>query len=65
VINLFVAQGIGTPVALPRLESVQGFNVRRWTDRGLNFLAISDLNRDELEEFAAKFERAAGPAGAT
>jgi anti-sigma factor RsiW len=65
VINLFVAQGIGTPVALPRLESVQGFNVRRWTDQGLNFLAISDLNREELEEFAAKFERAAGPAGAT
>jgi RNA polymerase sigma factor (sigma-70 family) len=64
VINLFVAQGIGTPVASPRLESVQGFNVRRWTDQGLNFLAISDLNRDELEEFATKFERAAGPAGA-
>src|SRR5262249_11942530 len=63
VINLFVAQGIGTPVASPRLESVQGFNVRRWTDQGLNFLAISDLNRDELEEFAAKFERAARPAG--
>jgi anti-sigma factor RsiW len=64
VINLFVAQGIGTPVASPRLESVQGFNVRRWTDQGLNFLAISDLNRDELEEFATKFERAAVPAGA-
>jgi anti-sigma factor RsiW len=65
VINLFVAQGVGSPVASPRLESVQGFNVRRWTDQGLNFLAISDLNRDELEEFATKFERAARPAGTT
>jgi anti-sigma factor RsiW len=61
VINLFVAQGFGTPLGAPRLESVQGFNILRWTDQGLNFLAISDLNREELEEFGTKFERAARP----
>jgi anti-sigma factor RsiW len=61
LINLFVAQGFGTSLGAPRLESVQGFNILRWTDQGLNFLAISDLNREELEEFGAKFERAARP----
>ena len=65
VINVFVAQDVGSPVGAPRLESVQGFNIRRWTDQGMNFLAISDLNRDELEDFGSKFERAARPAGAT
>ena len=61
VINLFVAQGFGTALGAPRLESVQGFNILRWNDQGLNFLAISDLNREELEEFGSKFERAARP----
>jgi anti-sigma factor RsiW len=65
VINLFVAQYIGPVLTSPRLESIQGFNIRRWSDHGLNLLAISDLNREELEEFCAKFEDAAraAPAG--
>jgi len=37
---------------------VQGFNIRRWTDQGLNLLAVSDLSPDELEEFGSKFEEA-------
>jgi anti-sigma factor RsiW len=58
IINLFVAQDIGLALPSPRLESLQGFNIRRWTDHGLNLLAVSDLNREELEEFSAKFEEA-------
>jgi anti-sigma factor RsiW len=60
IINLFVAQSMGSALQTPRLESVQGFNVRRWTSQGLNLLAVSDINSDELEEFGRKFEAAAG-----
>jgi anti-sigma factor RsiW len=59
VINLFVAQGLGPAPATPSLQVVQGFNILRWNEGGLNLLAVSDLNRDELEEFGAKFTAAA------
>jgi anti-sigma factor RsiW len=59
VINLFVAQGLGSMLPAPRLENVQGFNIRRWTDQGLNLLAVSDINADELTEFGEKFQTAA------
>ena len=55
VINLFVAQAAGAGHARARDETVQGFNTLRWTDR---FIAISDINADELQEFHAKFEAA-------
>jgi anti-sigma factor RsiW len=58
VINLFVMQNAGAAFAAPKIEVVQGFNILRWTDRGLNLLAVSDLAQDELEEFKAKFEAA-------
>ena len=60
IINLFVAQSMGSALQTPLLETVQGFNVRRWTSQGLNLLAVSDINSDELEEFGRKFEAAAG-----
>ena len=37
VINVFVAQAAGSERAAARSETVQGFNVRRWTERGLRF----------------------------
>ena len=40
------------------MESLQGFNVRRWTDNGLNLWAVSDIAADELNEFGEKFEAA-------
>jgi anti-sigma factor RsiW len=58
VINLFVH-----PVALPAGESrsmaaqgrsttYQGFHVVNWTEGGLEYVAVSDLNEIELREFA-------------
>ena len=38
---------------------VKGFNLLRWGAQGLDYVAVSDLNRDELEEFANKFAAAA------
>jgi anti-sigma factor RsiW len=65
VINLFVTQGVGSSLPGPRMETVQGFNIRRWTDQGLNMLAVSDINREELDEFGNKLEEAARAARAT
>ncbi len=65
VINLFVGQGLGAMPPSPSLETIQGFNVLRWSDQGLNMLAVSDLAPDELEEFQAKFAAAAKAATAS
>ena len=58
VINLFVAQTASTERKAAKTETIQGFNIRRWSDRGLNFWAVSDLAADELAEFSDKFETA-------
>jgi anti-sigma factor RsiW len=59
VINLFVMQGMGPVLPTPKLTVVQGFNILRWSDQGLNLLAVSDLDQEEFKEFQAKFEAAA------
>ena len=59
VINLFVAQTSSTARKPATIETVQGFNIRRWSDRGLNYWAVSDIGADELAEFGEKFEAAA------
>ena len=58
VINLFVAQTGNTERRGARIDTVQGFNIRHWSDRGLNYWAVSDLAKDELAEFGEKFEGA-------
>jgi anti-sigma factor RsiW len=58
VINLFVAQTASTERHPARIETIQGFNIRRWSDAGLNYWAVSDLAKDELAEFGEKFESA-------
>ena len=58
MINLFVAQTANTEHRAARIETIQGFNIRRWSDRGLNFWAVSDIGADELAEFGDKFEAA-------
>ena len=59
VINLFVAQTANMQYRPPKTETLQGYNIRHWSARGLNFWAISDLAADELAEFSEKFEAAA------
>jgi anti-sigma factor RsiW len=58
VINLFVAQTASTERRAARIETLQGFNIRRWSERGLNYWAVSDIGADELAEFGEKFEGA-------
>jgi len=61
IINLFVAASTGSEDRLAKIETVQGFNIRRWTEQGLNFWAVSDIKADELQEFGQKFEAALRP----
>jgi anti-sigma factor RsiW len=58
VINLFVAQTASTERKAAKIENIQGFNIRRWSEHGLNYWAVSDLAADELAEFGEKFETA-------
>jgi anti-sigma factor RsiW len=58
VINLFVAQTASAERQAARTDTIQGFNIRRWSGRGLNYWAVSDLAADELAEFGEKFESA-------
>jgi anti-sigma factor RsiW len=65
VINLFVAQGASSETREAELQTMQGFNIQRWTGRGLEFFAISDINTEELREFVEKFQAALHPANET
>src|SRR5664279_1777341 len=58
IINLFCAPSPGAAKRGAVMESLQGFNVRRWTENGLNLWAVSDIGADELNEFGEKFEAA-------
>jgi anti-sigma factor RsiW len=59
IINLFVGESLGAAPGAPRAETVHGFNIRRWTDKGLTLLAVSDIAGEELQEFSDKFRAAA------
>src|SRR5213075_875097 len=58
IINLFVSQTATTEHRSARTETIQGFNIRHWSDRGLNYWAVSDLAQDELADFGERFESA-------
>ena len=58
IINLFCAPAPGSGQRSAVMESLHGFNVRRWSENGLNLWAVSDINADELMEFGEKFEAA-------
>jgi anti-sigma factor RsiW len=58
VINLFVAQRLGNEHAGIGSRTVQGYNVRRWSEQGLDFWAVSDLAGDELDELVQKISGA-------
>jgi anti-sigma factor RsiW len=63
LINLFVAQRLGAKHAGALSESIQGYNVRHWSEQGLDFWAVSDLAGDELGEFVQKISAAVHPSG--
>jgi len=58
VINLFVARHPAGEHARAGSETRHGFNVRHWTDEGIDFWAVSDINASELDEFCKKLTAA-------
>ena len=58
VINLFVGQPLGAAVHGVKDETVQGFNIRHWSESGLDLWAVSDIDAGELDEFGQKFTAA-------
>lgn len=52
LINLFVWPSAAGPSATERASVRQGYNLIHWTNAGMTFWAISDLNLTELQEFA-------------
>jgi len=58
VINLFVAQQLGAAVHGVKDETVQGFNIRHWSESGLDLWAVSDIDAGELDEFGQKLTAA-------
>jgi anti-sigma factor RsiW len=65
IINLFVAQRLGASHASTRIESIQGYNVRHWSEAGLDFWAVSDIAPDELDEFGQVMVAALHPDGSS
>jgi anti-sigma factor RsiW len=63
VINLFVAQRLGAKRSGGISQAIQGYNVRHWSEEGLDFWAVSDLAGDELDEFVQKVSAAVHPSG--
>jgi anti-sigma factor RsiW len=57
VINLFVWPSTQSAGSSQAVFSLNGFNIVHWTQLGLAYWAVSDLNGDELREFARLYEK--------
>jgi len=55
VINLFVWPVAGKDLSPATLMPIQGYNPVHWSEDGMTFWAVSDLNETELLEFAQDF----------
>jgi anti-sigma factor RsiW len=52
LINLFIWPAGQGPEAAPRTLTRQGYHLLHWTQSGMTYWAVSNLNETELEEFA-------------
>jgi anti-sigma factor RsiW len=65
VINLFIARHSAIKPAGAPSQSVQGYNIRHWSQDGLDLWAVSDLAGSELDEFVQKISGALRPASSS
>ena len=54
-INLFIEPAATRDHTDPAMSTRRGYNLLHWTQDGMDYWAISDLNAAELREFAALF----------
>jgi anti-sigma factor RsiW len=58
LINLFIWPS--TSAAATQTEVRQGYQVAHWTQSGMNYWVVSDMNAAELEVFVQLFQKQAG-----
>ncbi len=58
VIDLYVWQTPGAGAAPPRDLTRNGYNLVSWSNAAMTFWAVSDLNRQELDEFVRDWQAA-------
>jgi anti-sigma factor RsiW len=51
-INLFIWPADSDTATTPKVLSRQGYQIIHWTQSGMHFYAVSELNQDELKQFA-------------
>jgi len=56
-INLFITPAPTSRSTSPTVTTRRGYNVLAWTNNGLKYWAVSDLNQAELRQLAELFER--------
>jgi anti-sigma factor RsiW len=58
LINLYVWPNAPGDKEPGETQTTQGYNLINWSDSGMTFWAVSDINADELREFASDFRSA-------
>jgi anti-sigma factor RsiW len=58
IIDLYVWPGSGVSPRLIGDTTIQGYNVVHWTAGGMDFWAVSDVERSQLDDFAALWRKA-------
>ncbi len=56
-INLFIWPAMAETVS-PRQAELNGYRTQSWSQKGLNFMAVSEISATELSQFAAAFQSA-------
>jgi len=57
VINLMIWPAPGEPDRSPTVALHQGYHVLHWTQGGMSYWAVSDLNENEMKEFVGLVQR--------
>jgi len=57
VINLMIWPAPGGPDRSPTVALHQGYHVLHWTQGGMSYWAVSDLNENEMKEFVGLVQR--------
>jgi anti-sigma factor RsiW len=57
IIDLYVWPATGVAPQLAGDTATQGYNVTHWTAGGMNFWAVSDVERGQLDDFAALWRK--------
>jgi anti-sigma factor RsiW len=58
IIDLYVWPAAGIGPQLAGDTTIQGYNVAHWTVDGMNFWAVSDVERGQLDAFTALWRKA-------